>query len=75
MSERVRVSDKDFVGAWLRCHSHAEVAEAVGLAPASVLARAKRLREAGVELPAYERVRKGIDVSALNSLIAGVSQP
>ena len=41
-----------------------------GLAKPSVIARATRLRKAGVKLPKYGRAKRVIDVPALNELIA-----
>ena len=66
---KFRVSNEAFVKAVLACKSYAEVAETTGLTQASVQSRAAKLRKLGVNLPVYERVKKTVDVEALNALI------
>jgi len=67
--KKPRIHDTDFVKACLSCKSASEVADAVGLTVESVAARARKLRKAGVKLPAFPRSRQGINVDALNTLI------
>ena len=50
-AKKVRVSDKDFVKAYVACYSTDEAAKLTGLANASVQQRAAKLRKAGVRLP------------------------
>ena len=71
---KVRISDTDFVRALLSSKSYTELATTLNMAQASVQARANRLRKAGVELPAYDRKKKEIDVTGLNGLIAVTTQ-
>jgi transcriptional regulator len=68
-----RVNAADFVDAWVSVYekggSQADVAEIIGTSSANVSTRAKKLREAGVELPALtvtRGVKATIDVAALN---------
>jgi hypothetical protein len=67
---RQPATDVAFVQAWLQSENYAGVARLLGLARGSVLAKATRLRKAGVNLPKYARSRKPIDVAGLNELIA-----
>ena len=62
------ITDAEFVTAWAKSNSLAEVAEKTGLAKQSVLTRGTRLRKAGVKLPRFAR-RKSVDVEGLNSLL------
>ena len=64
-----RVSNKDYVQAYLLYKSYPELAEAIGLSRASVASRANKLRKAGVNLPKYVRAKSELDVAGLNSLI------
>jgi DNA-binding Lrp family transcriptional regulator len=68
-----RVSAADFVEAWVDVYetggSQADVADRIGTSSANVSTRAKKLREAGVELPelvSSRGVKATIDVAALN---------
>ena len=73
MSEvtKKRVSNKDFVQAYLLYKSYGELAQAIGLSVASVASRANKLRKLGVKLPKYERASstKVLDIDGLNALI------
>ena len=69
--KKPRVSNEDFVLAYLDCTSYVELAEKLGSTDTAVANRANRLRKMGVNLPRYVR-RNGsgpIDVEALNELI------
>ena len=69
--KKPRVSDKDFVQAYLLYKSYADLAQAIGMTPMSVQARASKLRKSGVTLAKYGRVtKKVVDVDGLNALIA-----
>lgn len=68
-----RVNAADFVDAWVSTFENgggqAEVARILGCSSANVSTRAKKLREAGVELPfltVTRGVKATIDVAALN---------
>jgi biotin operon repressor len=72
-----RVSVVDFVDAWVEVAanggSQSDVAELIGTSAANVSTRAKKLREAGVELPQLTSgrgVKATIDVEALNARLA-----
>jgi hypothetical protein len=66
-----RVSDPDFVRAYVACKSYETLAEKTGLTVASVQQRANKLRELGVALVKYDKAKRKTDVVALNSLIHG----
>jgi biotin operon repressor len=68
-----RVSAVDFVDAWVNVAttggSQSDVAAMIGTSAANVSTRAKKLREAGVDLPELTSgrgVKATIDVAALN---------
>jgi transposase len=68
-----RVSAVDFVDAWVEVAanggSQTDVANMIGTSAANVSTRAKKLREAGVELPqltSARGVKATIDVESLN---------
>jgi len=61
-----RVSNNDFVRAWMASSSHRETAEATGMPEGAVKARGTRLRRLGVKLPKRSQCT---DVAALNALI------
>lgn len=64
------VSHEAFVKAWMSHSTIDEVAETTGLSYSGVTERAKRLRDAGVQLPGKSRrMRQDIDVKSLNSMI------
>jgi biotin operon repressor len=67
---RARISDQDFVKAWMSAETQTQVCDRLGCGQATVSNRAKRLRERGVQLP---QLRHGnsyhSDVHELNSLI------
>ena len=62
--------DVTFVKTCLELKNAPRVAQALGMATASVHARCARLRKAGVKLPAFGREKREVDVSALNRLIS-----
>lgn len=64
-------SHEDFVLAWMKHDSYAELAEATGLSVSGVGARAKTLRKLGVPLPPKRGIRESVDVKHLTSLIEG----
>jgi len=69
---RANVSNEDFVKAWRNAAYTNDVVAAIGLKRGSIYTRAKKLREAGVKLPALARRGRGpsvIDVKALNALL------
>lgn len=73
----MKVSDSGFVEAWVSSKSVPEVSGKTGLARPSVVARASRLRKAGVNLPRFCRAGRAVDVAGLNAIIlssAGASQ-
>lgn len=67
-----RVSDADFVRCFLSSVSNDECATRCGLTPASVSARAAKLRNKGVKLPRYDRAVRQTEVDSLNALISGI---
>lgn len=72
-----RVDAMSFVDAWVKVYgqggSQSDVAREIGTSAANVSTRAKKLREAGVELPTL-KVTRGtgttIDIEALNERLA-----
>jgi DNA-directed RNA polymerase specialized sigma24 family protein len=64
-----QVSNENFVLAYIRSTTYAELAARVGLTESTAKARAARLRKAGVQLAKYARKVPALDVSALNDLI------
>lgn len=64
------VSNVDFVRAALGADSTLGLAEATGLALASVRQRCAKLRKLGVNLPRYARNGQALDVDGLNAIIA-----
>lgn len=67
--KKPRPSDSEFVKACLSGKSSTEIAEQFGVKSGSIQSRAKKLREAGVNLPVLPRQGKRIDVVGLNSII------
>ena len=67
-----RVSDQEFVVAYIGCKNYADLAAYLGLSVASVASRSNKLRKLGVKLDKYkvERAPKVVDTDALNALIA-----
>jgi hypothetical protein len=72
-----RVDAAGFVDAWVDAYerggSQSMVAETLGCSSANVSTRAKKLREAGVDLPELtvtRGVKASIDVAALNARLA-----
>jgi len=68
------IDNKVFVKMWQKSDSVAEVAEALDMTSQTATARAAMLRKAGVLLKSFPRGRKagsGLDVAALNALLAG----
>lgn len=62
-----RVSIEEFVAAWLKYASLAEVAAAVNSTPKGVTQRAVALRKAGIRLPKKRtRIAGAVDVEAIN---------
>lgn len=70
----MRVTDVDFVRAWVASASTDEVATKTELTVASVNARATKLRKNGVNLPPFARKKKVVDADALNAIISGVKE-
>jgi transposase len=63
-----RISDEDFIRAWMSSRSQREVATKIGQSNTSVYLRARRMRARGVDLPRLEsEERKG--VQELNAMI------
>lgn len=67
----MRVTDVDFVRAWVVSTSTEDVAAKTGLSVASVNVRATKLRKGGVNLPPFARKKKVVDAATLNAIIAG----
>ena len=67
-----RVTNEQFVKAYVNCHSTEHCASMLGLTATSVSTRANKLRKAGVKLPKYDRASnpKTIDVDGLNKLLS-----
>lgn len=71
-----RVDAMSFVDAWIKVYdmggSQSDVAREIGTSAANVSTRAKKLREAGVDLPALKVTRTGstIDIASLNERLA-----
>jgi len=74
MAYAQRVSDAEFVTKWMQCHDYEELIQALGMARCSIHARAVRLRNRGVKLPA-KRERAKSSVETLNELIAKFTPP
>ena len=72
-STKKRVSDADYVTAYVSCKSCEELSVATGLSAATCASRATKLRKAGVSLAKYQRkaTAKVVDVDALNAIVAG----
>jgi hypothetical protein len=69
-----KIVEQNLSGESVMLYTVENVAQATKLTPTTVRARAKKLREAGVELPKFERVKrspKQFDVEGLNKLIKG----
>ena len=67
---RTHVSAVDFVKAWVKGGTIADVAERAGVSIATAQGRAHRFRKAGVALPKLERrTHAGLDIQALNALL------
>lgn len=68
-----KVSDEDFVVAYVTGGSMTGVVSALGMTPQGIRCRAKRLRKAGVLLPELKDMRgkyeRGTDIQGLNELI------
>ena len=70
--KKTKVSNEDFVKAWMSCDSYTVMSFNTGMTVSAVQARATRLRKAGVQLPSFTRAtrkRKEIDVAGLNTMI------
>ena len=72
-----RVDAASFVDAWVNAYENggnqSDVARELGCSSANVSTRAKKLREAGVELPELtitRGVKASIDVASLNERLA-----
>jgi len=69
----MRVTNEDFVVAYVTSESTQQVAEALGVSKSAVGYRAKRLRKNGVNLPKFQDLRgraaPDIDVLGLNELV------
>jgi len=71
-----RVDAMSFVDAWVKIYeqggSQSDVAREIGTSAANVSTRAKKLREAGVDLPELKVTRTGttIDVDSLNERLS-----
>jgi hypothetical protein len=72
-----RVDASTFVDAWVNAYENggnqSDVARELGCSSANVSTRAKKLREAGVELPELtitRGVKASIDVASLNERLA-----
>jgi hypothetical protein len=66
-----RVSDVEFVRAVMGTPTLAAACAKIGMKPSGARARAKRLRAAGVKLPAFRSAAPNpVEVDALNALIA-----
>lgn len=71
--KRVFVTHEDFVKAWTKGRSKADVAADLGMTEAAVSGRATALRKAGVKLKSFVGMRRKLDandVKRLNALIA-----
>lgn len=67
---RVTVTAEEFVKAWAKGGTIADVASRCGMSTASATSRGARFRKAGVRLPDLERLSsRRIDVAALNALL------
>lgn len=64
-----KVSDQDFVAAYVMARGIEEVMELTELSRNGVTSRAASLRRAGVNLPKIRRPLKKIDVKGLNELV------
>lgn len=70
--KKVRYTNEQFVQAWRESSSCDDVGIMCNMAPASVRARAAKLRKAGVKLPKYARATRApkvIDVDSLNAIL------
>ncbi len=71
-SRKTKVSNEEFVTAWLASDGFYELVHLLGGTISAVQARATRLRKAGVNLPSFTRAArktKEIDVTGLNNMI------
>ena len=57
----------------IKAGNYEEVVTLTGMAKPSVIARATRLRKAGVKLPKYGRAHRIVDVKGLNELIGSLA--
>jgi hypothetical protein len=71
---RVKISDVEFVAAWMKVGNYDDLVAETGLTKASIQVKAVKLRKAGVKLPKYGRVKVPIDVKGLNELISKASK-
>jgi DNA-binding Lrp family transcriptional regulator len=64
-----RITDAQFVSAYVRCEDAEALAALTGLSESTVKARIGKLKKAGVNIKQYDRKPKEIDVNGLNALI------
>ncbi len=72
VATKTKVSNEEFVKAWMSCDSYAVMSFNTGMTVSAVQARATRLRKAMVQLPSFTRAtrkKKEIDVAGLNDMI------
>lgn len=65
-----RISNADFVRAYIAHSDYTSLAKSLGMAEASVRIKAGALRGLGVHLQKYERKKQEVDVAALNKLLS-----
>lgn len=65
------VSAEDFIDAWMRSESYAEVAVRLGINVKAVYQRVSRWRKQGINLPqmSTHSGRRKLEIEALNNLI------
>ena len=71
---KVRLSDDEFVEAYVKADSVDEVIESTGMTYGSISQKAKKLRDLGVDLPKFKRQAKEVDVVGLNRLIKSLKK-
>jgi hypothetical protein len=64
-----RITNDDFVLAWLKSQNYEEVAERLGVSKLQVISKSQYLRKLGVNLPKYKVGPQTTDVDGLNALI------
>jgi hypothetical protein len=67
-----KVSDEDFVEAYVLARGIEEVMELTGLSRNGVTSRAASLRRAGVNLPKIRRPLRRVDVKGLNEIVTSL---